>query len=701
MPTYTCSICGKQFDSKHVSICCPECKIGTCVVCGKQFKRISPYTQKTCSSKCRGIYRKESGIGKAVGQKMKQTKLEKYGTLDPAAVTIAKNGEISKKKCIFCGKEFTPRTPRQVYCDDKHYGPCPVCGKPTEIKDFTIGPQACSEECRMKRIQSTCLEKYGNIAAVNSEHARKLSKETCLEKYGVEHYSKTDEYHDKIKQTNLDRYGTEWANQNEDVKEKGRQTNREKYGYDYHMQRPEYKEQFKEIMDEKYGGIGLASPELKEKIVATNIERYGVESALSSPEVQAKIRETNLERYGVENGGASEQAAEHRKQTNLDRYGVESVLELEEIQEKIKQTWMDHYGVDNPMKDPDVARRFKEHRDQTMLERYGAVSSVNVPEIKQKISDTMMERYGAPWYVMSDECMEKNYHAIPKPNKEFAKKLNDAGIETEFEYRIERNAYDIYISELNTLVEVDPTFTHNTHWSLWGEPIEPQYHLHKTKLAAEKGMRCIHVFDWDDQDRIVELLAPKSTIYARKCEVKRIDRLTAEAFTKENHLKKSCRGQDICYGLYYEGELIEVMTFGKSRYKKKYDVELLRLCSKRGTKVVGGASKLFKQFTVDYPDKSVLSYCDYAKFSGSVYAEIGMMEITPTTPTRIWSKGNQYITDSYLMSAGYDRIFKTDYGKGTSNVQLMLDNGWLPVYDCGQKAFEYIPGTQDYIWSIR
>ena len=43
-------------------------------------------------------------------------------------------------------------------------------------------------------------------------------------------------------------------------------------------------------------------------------------------------------------------------------------------------------------------------------------------------------------------------------------------------------------------------------------------------------------------------------------------------------------------------ELIEVMTFGKPRYNKKYEWELLRLCTKFGYIVSGGANKLIKYF---------------------------------------------------------------------------------------------------------
>lgn len=131
------------------------------------------------------------------------------------------------------------------------------------------------------------------------------------------------------------------------------------------------------------------------------------------------------------------------------------------------------------------------------------------------------------------------------------------------------------------------------------------------------------------------------------------------------------------------------MTFGKPRYDKKYSVELLRLCTKSGFNVVGGASKLFSYATSEYGLSNIISYCDLSKFSGDVYSKIGMTLVRITPPQEIWSKGDEKITANLLRSRGYDQIFKTNYGKGTSNDQLMLDNGWLPVYDCGQAVYEF------------
>lgn len=58
-----------------------------------------------------------------------------------------------------------------------------------------------------------------------------------------------------------------------------------------------------------------------------------------------------------------------------------------------------------------------------------------------------------------------------------------------------------------------------------------------------------------------------------------------------------------------------------------------------------------------------------------------------TSPAKVWSKDNLRVTDNLLRQRGYDQLFNANYDKGTSNEQLMLDHGWLPVYDCGQAVY--------------
>lgn len=51
------------------------------------------------------------------------------------------------KKCKECGKLFEARNSRQQYCSNKHYRPCPVCGKDVEIKYLSDPTPRCAE-CR-------------------------------------------------------------------------------------------------------------------------------------------------------------------------------------------------------------------------------------------------------------------------------------------------------------------------------------------------------------------------------------------------------------------------------------------------------------------------------------------------------------------------------------------------------------------------
>ena len=50
-------------------------------------------------------------------------------------------------------------------------------------------------------------------------------------------------------------------------------------------------------------------------------------------------------------------------------------------------------------------------------------------------------------------------------------------------------------------------------------------------------------------------------------------------------------------------------------------------------------------------------------------------------------KTKQHITDNLLRQRGFDQLFETNYGKGTSNEELMIMHGFIEVYDCGQLTY--------------
>lgn len=155
-----------------------------------------------------------------------------------------------------------------------------------------------------------------------------------------------------------------------------------------------------------------------------------------------------------------------------------------------------------------------------------------------------------------------------------------------------------------------------------------------------------------------------------------------------NHIQGTVSGQIACLGLLYEDRLVEAMSFGQPRYAKNYQWELLRLATSNGLQVVGGASKLFAAFVRDVNPESIISYCNLSKFTGSVYERLGFKHTRNNAPTLWWSRGEKkVISNTLLLQRGYDQLFGTEYGKGTSNEELMLQHHWLPVYDCGQGVY--------------
>lgn len=404
-----------------------------------------------------------------------------------------------------------------------------------------------------------------------------------------------------------------------------------------------------------------------------------------------------------------------RCQTCQDRYDVKVISQSEEMKKKLhdiavdervvqkrKLTSLQNWGVDNPVKSAEVRSKIsatvssKECQDklkETNRVRYGVDFAMQCSDGLERYSRTIQEKYGVLYFCMTDECRRSQGNIISTINRHIGDILSQYGLEYEFETRIDNRSYDVHIKDTNVLLEADPTYTHNSignHWNKSG--LDKNYHLDKSRIAAENGYRCVHIFDWDDIIKVIKLFTSKEVIYARNCIVKEIDVKTACEFEKQYHIQNDCRGQLVCLGLYHDNQLVELMTFGKPRYNRNYQWELLRLCTHSNYKIIGGASKLFIHFIRSTNDiTSIISYCDKAKFDGSVYAKLGFTHVGDTEPQKVWSKGSKKITDNLLRQRGYDQLFNTDYGKNTNNEQLMLDNGWLPVYDCGQATYVYEP----------
>lgn len=433
-------------------------------------------------------------------------------------------------------------------------------------------------------------------------------------------------------------------------------------------------------------------------------EKYGVENTYQLDSSIEKIKQTKLEKYGDKNFNNNKQ----QKQTMIDKYGVEcgyNLLKVQDkirekfggmgyasnvIQEKIRQTNLDKYGVEYPIQNKDISSKANSKMKRTLQEKYGVTHNWSIPEVRERTKNTVQDKYGVPYFCMKEECYSKNGFTISKINQKFADLLKENNIQYEQEYHINNYSYDFKVD--NILIEINPTYTHNSTNPTWfhnskKEPLDKNYHIEKTKLALENGYRCIHIWDWDNIDKIIEILKPKEKIYARKCIIKEVPIEESDLFLNKYHLQNTCKGQAIKLGLYYNNELVEIMTFGKPRYNKKYEYELLRLCTCSNYIVIGGTEKLFKYFINNYKPKSIISYCDNSKFDGEVYRRLGFTLKDFGSPSKHWFNGKRHITDNLLRQRGFDQLFNANYGKGTSNEELIINEGFVEVYDSGQSIY--------------
>ena len=130
------------------------------------------------------------------------------------------------------------------------------------------------------------------------------------------------------------------------------------------------------------------------------------------------------------------------------------------------------------------------------------------------------------------------------------------------------------------------------------------------------------------------MLVPSIRIFARKCECREISKNDANEFLELYHLNGGSRNSKYHFGLYYDNELISVMSFGIRRFCG--GTEIMRYVVKSGLSIVGGANKLFKHFVDYYKIDEVFTYSDNDYFTGDVYRRLGFTFMGYTDPSYYW-----------------------------------------------------------------
>lgn len=467
----------------------------------------------------------------------------------------------------------------------------------------------------------------------NKLHYCKVCNKPTLRIYcSIKCANKDPEFISKKEQTILNKYGVTHIAKSKIVRDKFKKTIREKYGVDNVSQNKEIRNKINKTNLEKYGHINCAHGSNEKKIEETMLKKYG-KKHFNNVE---KRRNTLLKKYGVI----------HNNQKSFNHYN-------ELTKEFVEQNFI----KDNKFLLEDFQKYF--NLSLTVAYRYKKYFDINFNNVLKKIQSSRQQTELFNW--------------IPEKNKI----LNDRTVINPYEI-------DIYLPDKKIGIEYNGIFWHSSLFNT-----NKNYHLMKTNLCKENGIQLFHIFENDDieiwKSIILSKLGLSKKIYARNCFLKEIPALDAKIFCDNNHLQGGVFSK-INLGLFYENNLVSVMTFSKPRFNKDYNWELIRFCSLKNTTIVGGASKMFNFFIKNNNGK-IISYANKKWSNGNLYKQLGFKYVKDTAP------GFSYVIHGEVFSRlslqKHKLKFLKEYSKEKTAEEILSEAGYGKIYDCGNQIWEF------------
>ena len=524
------------------------------------------------------------------------------------------------------------------------------------------------------------LRAYGIVKS--KEQIQQAQKQTNLKKYGCEYVLQSKDVINKRYETNLQKYGAEIPSKNKDVIEKMKQTNLQKYGCESVLQNKFVMEKKNNTMLDRYGVVSaLQNEELKKKAIDTTQRKYGTDSYFKTDEFKINREILSLQKYGTPSPMQSDVIKNRIKRENIERYGVDTYLKTDEFKEKSKATKLKNRTLPFYKKELyDVFISYDAFKNW-VSENFNETPTAR--DISNKIGYNEGNVLKRVHELNAEKLINMNSH-ISSYEKEITNMLKNWGVSNiELSNRtiLDGKEIDIYLPAYKIGIEFNGNFWHSDF------KLENTYHQEKSLLAESKGVFLYHIFEYEwynNKEKIKNHLKDIlniniKTLYARKCVLKEISNKEKTEFLKENHLQGNDKSS-IFIGLYYNNELMTVMTFGKARYSQKASYELFRYCTKAGYRVIGGASKMFKYFVDKYLniiDTTVVSYCNISKSQGKIYSTLGFASGKISDPNYIWWNPST-------------KEVKTKYTTKVKNeASTMHKNGFFKICDAGNRVWTF------------
>ena len=368
------------------------------------------------------------------------------------------------------------------------------------------------------------------------------------------------------------------------------------------------------------------------------MKKYGCENPMQSNNIKHHFKNVIFEKYGVENISQISEVKRRKEQTSLKKNGAPYLIAAPEFRKVTKEKLKERYNVSHPsqMKYSENTKNilFDSNNLENFLLEYGFTKGHQILGISL---DTLYRAHDA----LGLKVSKRNSSSYESEIENWLRN-NNVNFEQSTRKVIPPFELDFYLPDHKLAIEFD-----GLYWHSEANGKDKNYHLNKTLLCEEKGIRLVHIFEdeWvhkkgvclDILSRILTLNQTK--IMARKCNIRVLTNRECKEFENTNHLQGYVSAS-VNLGLEFNGELVQLLTFKKSRYNRKVEWEIIRQVNRIGFQITGGLQKLWTFFMKNYSPNSIVSYCDRRWFQGESYTKLKFVLEHITSPQYWYVKPN-------------------------------------------------------------
>lgn len=594
----------------------------------------------------------------------------------PNSRKISKRKEPEVYHSIMMHTEFLSDVPNatmslRCYCilEDIYEVPtCSVCGKKCKKSSVTSSSSSsyhgftefCSRSCgnsaRISRMKSTTKEKYGVENAMQSEEVKEKSKLTN-ERLNEKDPSRKNKIRKKAADTIKAKYGDDGL-RCESIQEKKKRTSMDRYGVDFPMRSEEVKKKYKKSVYEKYKVDNISKiDDFRKKAESTNKIRYGDPVFFKTDDFCKKSKITNRNKYGVDYYVQSEEFLNKASISNRSKYGKSN----------FSQTHLDDEIIDILSSKEMMKLMYEEHK---FVGKVASILGVDKNTVSRRLKSHGIEVH----QITSSSIKEEEIY-------NFISSIFDGEIERSNSNEIYPKHLDIYIPSLKLAFEFNGVYWHSSKFK------DRMYHQNKSLACRERGIRLIHIWedDWDNKKEVVkrmiltslgicsgDIIEEKDSFY-NGC----IDYEDSEYFLDKNIIQGSI-DSGIRVGL-IERKTNSLVACAVFIEKEEEEFELARYAASKN--VVGGLSKIIRNFRKERNVKRIISFVSLDVGDEDLYKKSGFSEIDITSPC-LW----------YVDTSTSKRMTKYEFINQTLDGMADEDNvmrcGGLLLYDSGMIKYE-------------